>query len=35
MTESLFSIPTWQKGCIEEMVILNETGDVLKYSLSI
>jgi hypothetical protein len=34
MSENSLSIPTWQKGCIEEVVILNETGDVLKYSLS-
>jgi len=28
------SIPTWKKGCIEEMVILNETNEVYKYSFS-
>ena len=27
-------IPTWQKGCIEEMVILNKTNEVYKYSFS-
>ena len=34
MTEDPLVIPTWEKGCIEEMVILNETKDVLKYSFS-
>jgi hypothetical protein len=34
MSENLLTIPTWQKGCIEEMVILNESRDVLKYSFS-
>jgi hypothetical protein len=34
MAEDPLVIPTWEKGCIEEMVILNETKDVLKYSFS-
>jgi len=34
MPKNLLSIPTWQKGCIEEMVILDETKEVLKYSFS-
>jgi len=34
MLDSLIKAPSWQKGCIEEMVILNETRDVLKYSFS-
>jgi hypothetical protein len=34
MAENPLAIPTWEKGCIEEMVILNETKDVLKYSFS-
>jgi len=34
MLESSLTVPTWQKGCIEEMVILNETRDVIKYSFS-
>jgi len=34
MPENLMTIPTWEKGCIEEIVILNETRDVLKYSFS-
>jgi hypothetical protein len=28
------TVPTWEKGCIDEMVILDETKDVLKYSFS-
>jgi len=28
------TIPTWQKGCIEEMVIHNETNEIYKYSFS-
>jgi len=32
--KNLLSVPTWQKGCIEEMVILDETKEVLKYSFS-
>jgi len=28
------TVPKWQKGCIEEMVILDETKDVLKYTFS-
>jgi len=34
MPKNLLSIPTWQKGCIEEMVILDETKEVFKYSFS-
>jgi len=34
MAKNSLAIPTWQKGCIEETVILNETRDVLKYSFS-
>jgi len=34
MKENSFSIPTLHKGCIEEMVILDKTRDLLKYSLS-
>jgi len=34
MPKNLLSIPTWQKGCVEEMVILDETKEVLKYSFS-
>ena len=34
MAENSLTIPEWQEGCIEEMVILNETRDVLKYSFS-
>jgi hypothetical protein len=34
MQKNPLSVPTWQKGCIEEMVILNETKEVLKYSFS-
>jgi len=34
MKMNLLSIPTWQRGCIEEMVILNETNEVYKYSFS-
>jgi len=34
MPENLMTIPTWEKGCIEEIVIINETRDVLKYSFS-
>jgi len=34
MAENPLANPTWGKGCIEEMVILNETNDVLKYSFS-
>lgn len=34
MAEKSLTIPTWQKGCIEETVILNETRVVLKYSFS-
>jgi len=34
MPKNLLSVPTWQKGCIEEMVILDETKEVFKYSFS-
>ena len=34
MNMNSLSIPTWQKGCIEEMVISNETNEVYKYSFS-
>jgi len=34
MSENTFLIPSWQNGCIEEMVIINETNDLLKYSFS-
>jgi len=34
MTKNTLAVPTWQKGCIEEMVILNETNEVYKYSFS-
>ncbi|GBU27288.1 hypothetical protein R84B8_00817 [Treponema sp. R8-4-B8] len=34
MSEYLLIAPTWQKGCIEEMVILEETRVVLKYTFS-
>jgi hypothetical protein len=34
MAENPLAIPTWEKGYIEEMVILNETKDVLKYTFS-
>jgi hypothetical protein len=34
MLDNLLTIPTWQKGCIEEMVILDETNEVYKYSFS-
>jgi len=34
MLENYFSVPTLQNGCIEEMVILNETNNLYKYSLS-
>jgi len=34
MLENYFSIPTSHKSCIEKMVILDKTRDLLKYSLS-
>jgi len=34
MSVDTLSVPTWQKGCIEEMVILNESREVYKYSFS-
>jgi hypothetical protein len=34
MFDYSLTIPTWEKGCIEEIVILDETKDVLKYSCS-
>jgi len=34
MYEYSLTVPTWNKGCIEEMVILDETKQVLKYSFS-
>jgi hypothetical protein len=34
MQKNPLAVPTWQKGCIEEMVILDETKEVLKYSFS-
>jgi hypothetical protein len=34
MFENSLIIPTWNNGCLEEMVILNETSDVLKYTFS-
>jgi len=34
MLESSCSIPTLHQGCIEEIVILDKTRDLLKYSLS-
>jgi hypothetical protein len=34
MFDSSLTVPEWHKGCIEEMVILEETKEVLKYSFS-
>ncbi|WP_461246806.1 hypothetical protein [Treponema sp. R6D11] len=34
MSKYSLTVPTWQKGCIEEMVILDETRNVFKYSFS-
>jgi hypothetical protein len=34
MLEYSLTVPTWQKGCIEEMVILDETRDIIKYTFS-
>jgi len=32
--ERSLKVPIWEKGCIEEIVILNETNEVYKYSFS-
>jgi len=34
MFDNSLAIPTWQDGCIEEMVILDETNEVYKYVFS-
>jgi len=34
MLENLTKAPKWQNGCIEEMVILHGSKEVLKYSFS-
>jgi len=34
MFEDSLKIPTWQNGCIEEMVYLKEIKEVLKYTFS-
>ena len=34
MLENSFSVPIWQKDYIEEIVILNETNEVYKYTFS-
>jgi len=34
MFDNSMAIPTWQDGCIEEMVILDETKEVYKYVFS-
>lgn len=34
MLDILLTVPTWQDGCIEEMVIIDETNEVYKYSFS-
>jgi len=34
MSVDTLSIPTWQKGCIEETVVLNESKNVYKYTFS-
>jgi hypothetical protein len=34
MLDYALTVPTWQEGCIEEMVILKETNGVYKYAFS-
>jgi hypothetical protein len=34
MLEDSLTVPVWHKGCIEEIVILKETNEVLKYTFS-